>query len=319
MDVTLIRTFLEVSATGSFVAAARRLYVTQSAVSLRVRRLEEELGLPLFSRSKAGAEMTAAGREFERYALSLLKVWEEARQQVAIPEGFTRSLHVGAQYSLWGRLGFRWIDGILKAAPGVSLRAELGMPDRLTRFLVEGVTQMALLYGPQLRPGLALEQIMEEELILVAAWPEPSLDDLGGRYVFIDWGPEFVHAHALHLPGLTNPGLTLALGAMARDFVETRGLAAYLPAHSVRRSLEEGRLHLVPDAPLFPYPAWAVWREDMDADLARIALDRLRAVARRVDAEQAAVMEELAEISEDGEIHMMGEDAPTAPRGERPD
>ncbi|MFT6074020.1 MAG: DNA-binding transcriptional LysR family regulator [Yoonia sp.] len=85
MDITLLKTFLEVAATGSFVSASERLFVTQSAVSLRIQRLEDSLGKPMFTRSKAGAELTNAGREFERYALSIIRVWEEARQQVAIP------------------------------------------------------------------------------------------------------------------------------------------------------------------------------------------------------------------------------------------
>ena len=87
MDITLVKTFLEVAATGSFVAASERLFVTQSAVSLRIQRLEDSLGRPLFNRSKAGAVLTPAGTEFERYALGLIKLWEEARQQIAIPEG----------------------------------------------------------------------------------------------------------------------------------------------------------------------------------------------------------------------------------------
>lgn len=140
-DIALIRTFLEVAATGSFARASDRLFVTRSAV---VRRLEGALGRPLFARSKAGAEMTAAGREFERYALSLVKIWKEARQQVAIPEGFDESLSIGSQYSLWPRLGFCWIDRLRTARPRLNLRAELGMPDRLNRFLIEGVVQAGL-------------------------------------------------------------------------------------------------------------------------------------------------------------------------------
>ena len=97
MDITLLKTFLEVAATGSFVSASDRLYVTQSAVSLRIQRLEDTMGKPLFTRSKAGAELTNAGREFEGYAQSLIRIWEEARQQVAIPDGYTRSLTIGAQ------------------------------------------------------------------------------------------------------------------------------------------------------------------------------------------------------------------------------
>ena len=91
MDIALIRTFLEVAATGSFVNASERLFVTQSAVSLRIQRLEDSLGKQLFQRSKSGAELTPAGREFERYALSLVKIWEEARQQIGVPEGYTKS------------------------------------------------------------------------------------------------------------------------------------------------------------------------------------------------------------------------------------
>lgn len=100
MDITLIKTFLEVANTGSFVAACDRLFVTQSAVSLRIQRLEDSLGHPLFTRSKSGAILTPAGIQFERYALSLLKLWEEAKQQIAIPEGYAKASSIGAQHSL---------------------------------------------------------------------------------------------------------------------------------------------------------------------------------------------------------------------------
>ena len=59
--MTLLKTFLEVAATGSFVSASDRLYVTQSAVSLRIQRLEDTMGKPLFTRSKAGAELDQCG------------------------------------------------------------------------------------------------------------------------------------------------------------------------------------------------------------------------------------------------------------------
>jgi len=305
MDITLIKTFLQVAATGSFVAASNRLFVTQSAVSLRVQRLEDSLGRQLFTRSKAGAVLTASGREFEHYALSLLKLWEEARQQVAIPAGFTHSLTIGAQYSLWPRLGFRWIDDMQSRVPGLSIRAELGMPDRLTRFLIEGVVQAALLYTPQLRPGLEVEKVLNDELILLASWPDPTLD-LEGRYVFVDWGPEFTHSHALDLPELPNTGLTMALGALAADYVVNRKAAAYLPARAARKYLESGQLHLVPEAPRFPYPAWAVWREDIDPKIAAMAKTSLSAVAFAADDAQQMMLNRLAQISNAEEVEEMG-------------
>ncbi|WGW04359.1 LysR family transcriptional regulator [Tropicibacter oceani] len=306
MDITLVRTFLEVSATGSFVSASDRLFVTQSAVSLRIQRLEESLGKPLFKRSKAGAELTPAGREFERYAISLIKIWEEARQQVGIPKGFSRSLTIGAQYSLWPRLGFQWIDALRDTLPDLSVRAELGMPDRLTRFLIEGVIQVGLMYNPQMRPGLNAEKLVDEELVLASA-RQDRLEDIADHYVFVDWGPEFLHAHALELPELTNPGLTLSLGALAADYILNRGRAAYLPARYIKRHLDAGALFLVPDAPRFPYPVWSVWRDDLDDDIREKAGQALHAVQQRIQDAQTEVIAELRDISENQEIDVLGQ------------
>lgn len=299
MDITLIKTFIEVANTGSFVAACDRLFVTQSAVSLRIQRLEDSLGHPLFTRSKAGAVLTPAGEQFERYALSLLKLWEEARQQIAIPEGYTRAISIGAQYSLWPRLGFRWMDAMQEQMPELSIHAELGMTDRITRFLVEGVIQAALLYTPQLRPGLIVEPALDDELVLVASYPDATLD-MKQNYVAVDWGPEFTHALAISLPHLTDSGRSMALGALAMDYIVNRKAAAYLPARSVKRHMDAGKLHLVADAPRFPYPSWMIYRDDLDEDIAALARTTLAGVAQDAEKEQESVVEQL-EVMEDYE------------------
>ncbi|WP_152453385.1 LysR family transcriptional regulator [Roseivivax sp. THAF197b] len=305
MDITLMRTFLEVAASGSFVHSADKLFVTQSAVSLRIRRLEEQLGHALFTRSKAGAELTPEGEAFSAYALSLVKIWEEARQQIGVPEGFTKAITIGAEHSLWSRCGFRWIDEMQARTPSLSIRAELGTPDRLTRFLIEGVIQAALTYLPQIRPGIRVEKLFEEDLVLVAGWPEPDLTVMDDRYVMVDWGPEFVQAHAIDLPDLRS-GKTLALGALATDFVVGRGLAAYLPARTAAPYLDAGQLHLVPDAPIFPYAIWLVWREDMDDEIKQCARAALTKVVAGAVSVQEDVIEELEQASDD-EIEILGQ------------
>lgn len=85
MDLALIKTFLAVAETGSFLSAADRLFVARSALSLRVQRLEDQLGQPLFARSRTGAALTPAGQEFDADARALLRTWEQARQSVALP------------------------------------------------------------------------------------------------------------------------------------------------------------------------------------------------------------------------------------------
>ncbi len=305
MDIALLRTFLAVASSGSFGAAAERLYVTQSAVSLRVKRLEESVGQSLFSRSKGGAELTSAGRQFEPYAMRMIRVWEESRQQIALPDGYDQYLNIGAQYALWPRLGYRWIDTLRREVPNLSIRGEVGMTERLTRLLLEGTVHVALMYTPEMRPGLTLRPVMEDDLVLVACWPAASIDEVANRYVFVDWGPEFSQAHALQLPGLTSLGLVLATGAMAGEFILVRGLSAYLPARFAARYIDSGEMHLVPDAPVFPFPVWSVWRNDLDPELAAKAQSCLSAVAESLGRSQTEVLQELAGLSR-GEVDVLG-------------
>lgn len=213
MCITLIRPFLAVADTGSFVKASSRLFVTQSAVSLRIQRLEDSLGQVLFTRSKAGVGLTPSGAAFERYAISLVKLWEEARQQVAVPEGFTDALTIGAPHSLWPRLGFRWVNALRAARPGFAVRAGLGIPDRLTRFPVEGVVRAALTYVPQAPPGLTVEAVMEDEMILVASRKAVGMAEVSESDVFVDWGPR-VQAGPCHRPA-ASPGTRRDAGLSA--------------------------------------------------------------------------------------------------------
>ncbi len=216
MDIVLAKTFLEVIAAGNFVSAARRLNVTQSAVSLRVKKLEELLGQTVFNRAKTGTELTPAGRQFERFALSLVKVWEEARHQVSVPQGYSERLVIGGQYSLLSRLTMRWFGRLERRLPNVAFRIEAGMADRLIRQMVEGVLDISIMYRPQLRPGLAVQQILDGDLVLVSADPDfgPELDD---RYIFMDWGEEFIAAHNAAFPDQDIPRTTFAVGSLGLD------------------------------------------------------------------------------------------------------
>ena len=73
MDIDLARTFLEIARLGSLAAAAETLHVTQTAVSARVRSLEDLLGRQLFLRNKAGASLTSAGEHFMRVLWTCMK------------------------------------------------------------------------------------------------------------------------------------------------------------------------------------------------------------------------------------------------------
>jgi len=190
MDTELARTFLVVVATGSFVSASQRLHVTQSTVSTRIQRLEETLGAELFVRNKAGTTLTSAGQQFQRHASLLTRTVEQARHEIGIVSGFRATLTVGCRIGLWEDLLLRWLPIFASLAPDVAVRARIGFEEDLMQSLIDGQSDICLMYTPQSRPGLTVELLLEEQLVMAStradSTSEPSSD-----YVYVDWGAEF--------------------------------------------------------------------------------------------------------------------------------
>ena len=78
IDTDLIRTFLAINDTGSFSAAAKAVLRTPSAVSMQVKRLEEQLGRVLFERLPREVLLTGDGEAFLAYAEEIMRVSEAA-------------------------------------------------------------------------------------------------------------------------------------------------------------------------------------------------------------------------------------------------
>lgn len=278
MDITLARTFLAIVANGSFIRAAERLHVTQTAVSARVKALENALGRPLFLRNKSGAALTTAGEQFVRHAAMLVQVWERARQQVAVPPGRRAVLTVGCEVSLWDPLLLDWLLCMRSAAPDLALRTEVGFPADLLARVGDGTLEIAVLYAPQQRPGLRIDLLIEEKLVFVTTSPEGRVP-APADYVYVDWGPEFAAQHSLAFPELSSAGVSASLGPLGREYVLAAGGAGYFRLDVVRSHIQAGRLHRVVGAPEFMYPAYAVYSENADPQVVAPALAGLRQVA----------------------------------------
>jgi len=278
MDTEFARTFLTVIAAGNFVGAAERLHVTQSTVSARIQALEDQLGCRLFVRNKAGTTLTPAGRQFEKHASTLVRTVEQARHDVGIPRGFRAALTVGGRFGLWEQLLLKWLPLMRSLAPDVSVRAEIGMEADLMQGLIEGRLDIGVMYTPQSRPGLTVEPLFEERLVLVstdgAGRPEP-----GPGYVYIDWGPEFYARHSAVFPDFIGPGLSANIGWLGLQHILENGGSGYFPARLLRPYLDDGRLAALPGAPEFSLPAYLVHPIAEDADHLDKALRAIRQVA----------------------------------------
>ena len=200
--------------------SSARLNVGQTTVSARIHLLEEQLGRPLFVRNKAGATLTPEGEQFLRYAPSFVQLWERARQKVAVRAGRRAMLAFGGELSLWDPWLLKWMR---RSAPDLALRAQVGVPDSLTTQVAEGVLDIAVMYAPQHRPGLKIELLFEEKLVLVTTDPDASRMPLDAKtavrsdYVYVDWGADFALNHSVSFPEATTPGLFVGLGPLARS------------------------------------------------------------------------------------------------------
>lgn len=278
MDTELARTFLMVITSGNFISAADRLNVSQSTVSTRIRTLEELLGCNLFVRNKAGTTLTHSGRQFQRHAAALVRTIEQARHDIGTPEGFSGTLVVGGRLGLWEEFLLKWLQVMRKARPEVSVRAESGLEPELMLGLIEGRIDIGVMYTPQSRPGLKIEQLFEERLVLVSTNPKARPEPQPG-YVYVDWGPEFYARHSACFPHFGGPSLTANIGWLGLRHVLENGGSGYFPKRIVQPYLTAKKLTLIKGAAEFSMPAYAVYPTEGDRDLIGIALEFMHRIA----------------------------------------
>ncbi len=277
MDIDQIRTFLSVAANGSFQEAANRLYVTQSTVSMRIQRLEDYLRVPLFVRNRAGAHLTQQGRRFLKHAKSMLLTLEQAKHEIGLPSRFRASITVGARIALCETILPRWIGEIRKQLPDVSLRCDIGFEKQLMRRLIEGTIDIGLMYTPQHSPGLKVEHLFDETLVLLTTRPDsPWPDD---DYVDIDWGPAFYAERSNSYPNLERPAQVVNIGWLGIQLILTNGGSCFLPIRMAEPYIWARRLHRVPGSPEFKLPAYMVYALDADSAVLTQVLGNLRALA----------------------------------------
>jgi DNA-binding transcriptional LysR family regulator len=259
VDIALLQTFLEVARTRHFGRAAARLFITQSAVSARIKHLEEQLGVELFLRVRNDIQLTADGQRLLPHASNLVLGWERARQEIASDHGRLTLGCLSDLWPLWLRLGI-----LRSAAAGCGLRIELLPNDLLLQRLRAGLLDIGLVFDP---PGDSL--VLSKRLALARAVLVSTCRGLTASeavtsgYVLIDWGPAFAHRHAQLYPDLPPSHVAISHAAAALDILLLEGGSAYLPEEMVVEHLRHGRLHHVRDAVAIERDVHLAWRQEL--------------------------------------------------------
>jgi len=259
MDIELLRTFLEVSRTRHFGRAAEAMFLTQAAVSARIKSLEQMLGVRLFIRDKRDIKLTPEGNRLVSRADRLISEWRKIRQEISAG-GATRQLSIGGSLRLWDIILQQWLIRVRSALPELALIAESHTPDLLTRKLLDGVLDLAFMLEPPQLELLQIRDIGGLDLVLVSNRPNQLLEEaMGSGYLMVDWGLTHTLQHRRLFADAAEPQTRLASGSLTLHYLLALGGAAYLPDILVQHQLDEQNLFQVQDAPRIKHRIHAVY------------------------------------------------------------
>ena len=145
MSLRQLRAFAAVAELGSFTEAARRLHVTQSALSVLVRELERELGARLFDRHTRRVVLTEAGHALLPYTLRVLAELAQAALDVcALRDKHRGRLRLAVPQLMASTLGARAIAAFNQRYPGVAIELHDTPTDQLVARVLSGEVELAI-------------------------------------------------------------------------------------------------------------------------------------------------------------------------------
>jgi len=177
VELRQLRYFLAVAEELHFGRAAERLHIVQPAVSQQVRRLERELGVPLFGRTTRSVSLTEAGQRFLPHARAVLAAADRAADSVAEFRPSAALVRLGTSEGLGDHLD-RLLGAFTRLAPGVQLElVHAPTPQRLQR-VRDGSLDATIVRGSWPPAGLDFTPLWTDEVLvaLPAAHPLASAE-----------------------------------------------------------------------------------------------------------------------------------------------
>ena len=163
-----LNVFKEVAEKKSFSKAAEAIYISQPAVSLQIRNLEEQLGAKLFERTPEGVVLTRAGQVFLKYAERILSDYKEAKKEInAITSKPEDRFIVGASTTLGEYLLPKMIPDFKKLHPWINLFLRIGNAETTLFRLKEEEVNLALLEINYKKNGWVTKEFFVDELVLI--------------------------------------------------------------------------------------------------------------------------------------------------------
>ncbi|GAA6162363.1 LysR family transcriptional regulator [Pelagimonas sp. KU-00592-HH] len=258
MDEKHLRTFLAIADTHSFHRAAARLNITQAAVSSRVRALEMQLDVDLFTRGPGGTALTEAGHHLRPYAEQMLSQWHQIRQGLGQQFANRIALRIGCQLSIWDTLLVDltiWAEEELGKLP---LTLNFDHESNALELLRNRMLDLTVTHETPAGSDLTVYELPSERMILMAAEPCDLNDPDLPLFLNLQLGPAYDAAVREQLAGRSGH-LFLGNAAMALHYMQNRGGMAFLPERMAAPLRASGHLSPVSGGQDFTVPCLAVY------------------------------------------------------------
>ena len=168
MELSQLRTLVNVAELGSLSKAADRLHVAQPALSRQVRLLEEELGFSLFVRHGRGMALSEQGEEVLRHATRVLAEVDEIRATAAAADAPLKGeVAIGLPPTVAEIISVPLVAAFRQAHPQATLRLVSAYTGYLLDWLHRGEVDLAVLYDPRNARSLRSRPLLLENLFLI--------------------------------------------------------------------------------------------------------------------------------------------------------
>ena len=264
MDIELLRTFIEVNRTGHFGRAADNLFLTQSAVSARIKMLEEALGVIVFERKRNDIRLTSSGNRFLKHAKSIVDTWQLARQDVSLQENFVSTLAIGSLIDLWELELLNWLSQLRMSHPEIAFYSTAYPAEIITSQLLNNTLDVAVVFEHYFSPEIENRFVKRIELVMASSSPVNIEQAFDENYIMVNWGTAYTQNHAKLFEQATVTSMYMSHGSLALQFILDHMGTAYLPRQWVEKYETEKRLFPVTDAPVIEREIYASWRRDND-------------------------------------------------------
>jgi DNA-binding transcriptional LysR family regulator len=260
MKIELLKTFLEVSRTLHFRLASEALFITQSAVSARIKLLEEELGVLLFDRRQKHLKLTPEGHRLIKHANELIFMWQKAKQDVAITESQSQQLVVGSMMSIWDIILQDWLQKIHRNIEDIGLLTNTYHPIELRKNVLNSIVDIAFLFEPPFVEELVTEKVAAVPLHLVSTEPVDtngifSLND----YIMVDYGESVNAQHQREFQDAPPAKHFMSQPRVALNFILEAGGSAYLPRQMTFEHVQANKLFIIENAPIYSREIFAIY------------------------------------------------------------